>query len=128
MVETHLQKSRREAREAQTSANMSGYEFDDDILFNLDRNTLPDIDNYRYMEHMDNTNNATHSGAQEDNDDNVSVLTIDIDDAILNPKFHRMVHEIMRRDRRYFLQVMAQSGTKIPHDFDISQILENPPT
>ncbi|GLJ20143.1 hypothetical protein SUGI_0365630 [Cryptomeria japonica] len=33
----------------------------------------------------------------------------------------------MRRDRQYFLQMMAQSGAKIPHDFDMSQIMEHRP-
>lgn len=36
-----------------------------------------------------------------------------------------MVEEIMRRDRQYFFQVMTQSGTRLPHDFDVSQILED---
>lgn len=127
MVETRLQKSRREAKEAQASTNMSVYEYDDDIFFNLDCNTLPDIDNYRNMEHIDNTNNATHSDAQEDNVDNVSVQTEEVEDTIVDPEFHRMVQEIMKKDRHYFLQLMAQNGTKIPHDFEISQIVENPP-
>lgn len=107
---------------------MSGYEFDDDIFFNMDPNTLPNIDNYRYMEHMENTNNTTHNGAQEYNMDNVLVHNDEVEDAIVDLEFHRKVQEIMRRDRHYFLQLMAQSGTKISHDFDISQILENPPT
>lgn len=46
----------------------------------------------------------------------------------MDPHFNEMIQEIMRRDRQYFLQVMAQSGAKIPHDFDMSQILEDQPT
>lgn len=44
-----------------------------------------------------------------------------------NPKFNRLVEEIMRRDRQYFFQVIAQSGMKLPHDFDVSQIIEEDP-
>lgn len=128
MVETHLQKSRRVAKEAQDSANMSGYEYDNNIFFNFDRNTLLDIDNYRNMENIENTNNTNNNDAQEENVDNALVHTTYVEEVIIDPKFHRMVQEIMKRDRQYFLQVMAQSGVKIPHDFDMSQIVDNQPT
>ncbi|GLJ58138.1 hypothetical protein SUGI_1421190 [Cryptomeria japonica] len=113
MVETNSQKSRREAKEAQESTNMSSYEFDMDAYRNI-----PNV------EHMDTiNNNDTHS----DNMDIFFVHSTEVEDTIMYPHFNRLVEEIMRRDRQYFLQVMAQSGAKIPHDFDMSQIMENRP-
>lgn len=127
MVETRSQKSRREAKEAQESANMSSYEYDNDIFFNSNHTTLPDMDAYRNIpnvENMDTTNNnATHN----DNMDKFSVHSADVEESIMNPHFNRLVEEIMRRDRQYFLQMMAQSGAKIPRDFDMSQIMEHRP-
>lgn len=56
------------------------------------------------------------------------VHTTKVEETIMDPKFNKLIQEIMRRDRKYLLQVMAQSGVKIPHDFDMSQIVENQPT
>lgn len=61
MVETHSQRSRREAKEALRSLNMSTYEYDGDEFFNFDRNTLLDNDN-------DNENNENNNGNDDDNE------------------------------------------------------------
>lgn len=63
MVETCSQKSRREAKEAQDFANMSGYEYDNDIFFNFDYNTLLDVDNYRNIENIENMDNTKNNDA-----------------------------------------------------------------
>lgn len=126
MVETHSQKSKREAKESQESANMSGYEYNNDIFFNSNHTTLPDMDIYTNIQNIENMDNTNNNDAQYDNVDNILVHLEEVEDTIMDPHFNKMIQEIMRRDRQYFLLVMlAQSGAMIPHDFDMSQIIEN---
>lgn len=53
---------------------------------------------------MDNTNN---NDAQEENVDNESVHIEKVEEPIMDLEFNRLVQETMKRDRQYFLQVMA---------------------
>lgn len=79
MVETRSQKYRREAKEAQKSTNMSGYEYENDIFFNFDHNTLLDTDNYRNIKNIENMDNINNNNAQEDNVDNMSLHTAKVE-------------------------------------------------
>lgn len=69
MVETHSQRSKREVKEDQEFANMSAYEYENDIFFNFDRNTLPNTENYGKIENNDNNDNTN----KNENDDNIEV-------------------------------------------------------
>lgn len=112
MVETRSQRSRRESEEALRSLNMSTYEFDGDEFYNPfdNRSNIPD---------HDNDNNENNNGNDKDND-NASVDFAEVEETIMDPHFNKLVQEIMKRDRQYFLQVMVQSGTRLPHNFDMS--------
>lgn len=128
MVETRLQKSRRIAKEAQESVNMSSYEYDNDLFYNPEHTTLPDMNVYRHNPNVESANTINNNATHNDTVDNSSILSTDIQESIMDLQFNRLVEEIMRRDRQYFLNMMAQSGAKIPHDFDLSQLMESRPS
>lgn len=106
---------------------MRAYEYDNGVFFNSDHTTLLDMDVYRNITNVENMDTTNNNDTHNDNMDNFYVHLAEVEDSIMDPHFNRLVEEIMRRDRQYFLQVMAQSGAKIPHDFDMSQIMENRP-